>query len=1026
MLIPKFAIKNYQFTLVVFLLLLVSGLYSYFTMPRNENPVVYVPGASVTVIYPGASTSDLEELIAIPVEETINELDNIKRINTSMMDGVVVVSVEFNYDADPHEKYDEVVRQVNNIRNDLPEGIVELDLMQWNSTDVAIMQLALVSETTSYSQLDIIAENLKNDIEKSYGIKRVNILALPEQEIHVSMDLEKMAQMNIPVNQVKNAIQSYNANIPGGSINIQKKNFAIKTSGSYESLEDIRNTIVAAYNGQVIYLKDIAGIAFTKEKIEYKAHYDGERAIFLSILQKENINIYDIMDGVKPVIQEHAENLDAHTQLEVVFDVSENIDHRINGFMKNLLQGIIVVGLLILLSIGLSSSLIIITAIPLSVLIGLSFVDLAGFGLQQISIAALVVALGLLVDNSIVMVENISRHITLGSKPRDAAIKGASEIGWPVISATVTTVLAFIPIIMMPDKAGDFIRSLPVTITATLSVSLLIALTLTPLIASVVLKNKTGNKDEKSHSFQLEKYLKAVINGPYRNTLQYVLKRKGLILLITLVVLGISVYIFTHVGISYFPKAETPQFMIRVNMPEGTNLEDTEDATRWVEHVLDTVKTVEHYASNVGKGNPRIYYNIFPKQLAKNFAEIYVELKEYDVDTFYPLLAGLRGKFNEYPGAEINIKEFEQGTPKEAPIVIYIMGDKTESLRTISKKVESWLDQVPGIINIDNKLDKVITNIYFDINKEKANMLGVPVHEIDNTIRTSVSGAKISEYWDDKGQSHDIVLNLSTQGAITLKDFNKIYVESITGKMIPLRQLADYHFEQSQGLITRYNLQKNATINADLKKGVNLDDAMASVISKLEQYSFPPGYDYYLAGEIEERAESFAGMQQAILIALIAIFAVLVLQFNSFIQPLIIYSAIPLAVIGSIWALFITGNTFSFTAFIGLISLVGIVVNNSIILVDYTNLLRKKGHPLEEAIQTAGETRFTPIVLTALTTIGGLLPLTLQGGSLWAPMGWTIIGGLLVSTFLTLLLVPVLYAIVEKRGEVIEKLKQGN
>ena len=717
--------------------------------------------------------------------------------------------------------------------------------------------------------------------------------------------------------------------------------------------------------------------------------------------------------------------MESNVQLYTVFDQSLSVEKRINGFLSNLIQGIILVGLFILLALGFRSSLIIIIAIPLSILIGLAVVDYSGYGLQQISIAGLVIALGLLVDNSIVMVENITRHIKLGHSPREAAVLGASEIGWPIISSTVTTLLAFIPIIMMPNEAGEFIRSLPVTIIATLSVSLLIALTLSPLIASLVIKNKDFEKKDKNR-ISFPNLLVKFIEGPYRRTLVYSLKNKILVLVIALLILAVSVYVFVKkVPKSFFPKAETPQLMVRINLPEGTNLDKTNETASWVESVLDTIPDIKHYATNVGKGNPRLYYNLIQRNYAKNFAEIYVELHEYDIEHFDEMVSNLRSIFVEYPGAEINVKEFEQGSPIAAPVEIHILGGEISVLQEISKDIETFVRNSEQVINIENELDKVQTDLFFNINKDKASMLGVPVFEIDRTIRAAISGWPVSTFLDQSGNEFNIVVRLPFEDKIRISDFDKIYVKSLANRLIPLNQLADIEFMEAPGIISRYNLERNARILGDLKKGANLDDIMGPVIKYLDEYPFPEGYHYKIGGELESREDSFGGMQMALIIAVLAILAVLILQFNSFVQPLIIFVTVPLALIGMVWALLLTNNSFSFTAFIGLVSLVGIVVNNSIILVDYTNILRRKGTSLYEAVQKAGETRFTPIILTALTTIGGLLPLTLIGGTLWAPLGWTIIGGLFVSTFLSLVIVPVIYAGLERFIQIVKNIN-GN
>lgn len=760
--------------------------------------------------------------------------------------------------------------------------------------------------------------------------------------------------------------------------------------------------------GKLIYLKQIATVDYGYEDINYYARFNRERCIFLTVHQKEDLNVIDLVDEIKPEIERFKQMLPEELRLEYVFDQSEVIKIRIRGFMKNLLQGIFLVGVIILFSLGVRSAIIVILAIPLSIMIGLSFVDMAGFGLHQITIAALVVALGLLVDNSIVVVENIRRFIRLGYSAREAAEKGAAQIGWPIFSATLTTLLAFVPIIMMPDKAGDFIKSLPVTLIAILSVSLFLALTLTPLTGSWIFRSLKGDK---TRFYFFQDWLTRFITGPYRKILHFSLHRKGVILSLAFLVLAASLAMFSQVGVSFFPPAETPEFMVRATLPEGTNIDKTDQVAQYIESVLDSMEQVDHFATNVGHGNPRVYYNIFTKNYALNYAEVYVKLNHYQLDMYRSTVSELRQKFRHYPGAKITIKEYMQGVPSEAPIMVYIHGENVEVLTGLARSVQRILEDIPGTINIDNQLDVARTDLYFKINKEKAGIFGVPVFEIDRAIRTAISGTTISKFRNADGKEFDIVVRLPVDQKIGLDDFRKIYVQSLSGSFIPIYQLVSLEFKKAPGIISHYNLERSGLIKADIATEKNLDEVLDELIRQLDLIRFPDGYNYWIGGELENRTESFGGMRHAVLLALIAIFAVLVLQFRSFLQPVIIFVAIPLAIIGSIWALFITGYTFSFTAFIGGASLVGIVVNNSIILVDYTNSLRKEGFSLDEALKKAGETRFTPILLTTLTTIGGLLPLTLKGGELWAPLGWTIIGGLLVSTILTLILVPVLYGL---------------
>jgi len=395
-----------------------------------------------------------------------------------------------------------------------------------------------------------------------------------------------------------------------------------------------------------------------------------------------------------------------------------------------------------------------------------------------------------------------------------------------------------------------------------------------------------------------------------------------------------------------------------------------------------------------------------------------VQTKEYVPDDFSQKINELRSKFDNIPGVRIEVKEFEQGPPIEAPIAIRLFGENLDKLRDISKEIEELMIETEGTVNVFNPLSTSKTDLWVKINREKAGMLGVPLVYIDQSVRLAINGLAVTNFRDTEGKDYDVVLRLPVNEKPQIEDFNRIYVSSMTGAQIPLKQLATIEFKKTPMVIDHYNLERLVTLTADVTGGKTVNQVTNDIITQLDKLEWQKGYSYSIGGEQESRQESFGGMMKAVLVAVLGIFAVLVLQFRSYVQPLIVFSAIPLAIIGSVLALLITGYSFSFSAFIGLTSLVGIVVNNSIILVDYINQLRAKGKSVLEAVKEATEVRFIPIVLTTTTTIGGLLPLTLGGGSLWAPMGWTIIGGLIASTFLTLMVVPVLYKLFVKNGEV--------
>jgi len=1009
--LPKISIQNYQFTIVVVILLVISGIVSLIKMPKSEDPQVSKAGASVIVIYPGATPSDIEQLVVDPIEEVLNELDDIKKIESNCQDGLANIRIEFFTGSDPDEKSSDVNEKVNNVREKLPQDIFSLETIKWSVSDTNFMQIALVSEEADYRELEYQAERLEKILKKVSGIKRVKTWAFPEQEIRVSLDLEKMAQLKIPLNRILGAIQSANMNIPGGTIDAGIKRFSIQTSGSYQSIEEIKYTVIHSEGTKVVYLKDTAEVYPAYEDKNYFARYNGEKAVFITVTQKDSTNIFDIVKQLKAKAAEFEKKLPANMKMVYVYDQSESVDKRLTDFFSNLIQGIILVGIVILLAVGIRGSVIVMLAIPISLLIAIGFIDMSGYGLQQMSIAGLVLTLGLLVDNAIVVVENISRFIKKGENNLDAAVKGSAQIGWAIVSATATTILAFLPIVMMQDISGEFIRSMPLTVIYTLTASLFIALTFTPYLSTKILRTSGKRKESK-----LKKLIDRFIRTHYRKWLDFSLRKPGLIVTLALLALAGSLALSLLVGVSFFPKAEKKQFFIDVNLPEGSSIHETGRVIGFVENQLKARDEVDRYAANIGRSNPRIYYNMMDKHRRSNLGQLFVKLKEsVDRQQMEGLIRDLRVDFTGYPGAKIEIKELEQGPPVNAPVEIKVRGEKVEMLKKIAGEIETLFKQTPGLININNPLRTSKTDIRVNINRDKAAMYGIALAHIDRTVRMSVAGLAVSKYRDKEGKEYNIVVRSNFEKEPQLDIFDRIYLTAANGALIPLKQVASLELKLSSSRINHFNLDRSATISSDVLGGYAVNNVTRELVSRLEQYQWPVGYGYFVGGEKESQEKSFGGMGQVIVIAIIAIFAVLVLQFKSFTQPLIVYASLPLAVIGSVIALLITGYTFSFTAFIGLTSLVGIVVNNSIILVDYTNQLRREGKEVLAALKEAGETRFLPIILTTLTTIGGLLPLTLRGGTLWAPMGWTIIGGLLTSTFLTLIVVPVLYRIFSKR-----------
>lgn len=1002
--ISEFSVKNYQFTLVVFIMVLALGANTLFNMPRGEDPEPVAPNFAIVVVYPGTSPLDMEDLVVDPIEKKVNELDDIKKVSSYISDGVATIEVHYKYSSDPDEKYQEMVREVNALKKDLPQDIYSIEIRKFTPTDVSILQLALVSENASYKELDDKAKDLKEDLEKIKSLKDVEKWGNPDQQVRVSLNIPKMAELHIPFNQVIGSMQSQNVNIPGGSVDMNTRRFNVKTSGDYQDLNDISNTIVGSSNGKAVYLRDIAEVGMVYEQARYITRLNGKRCVLVTAAQKAGQNISKVSKEFEPVLAKFQKSLPSNIAMVKNFDQSVSVNRRLSRFALDFTIAILLVSIT-LLPLGFRAAGVVMISIPLSLAIGLTLLSLFGYTINQLSIVGLIVALGILVDDSIVVVENIERYMRDGYSKRKAAIVASKQIGMAVLGCTATLILAFLPLLFLPEASGDFIRSLPLAVVFTVFASLVVSLTVVPFLSSRMLSNHSSPE---GNIFM--RGLKAMIGGSYAKLLHRALDRPILTILIALAIFGGTLLLVPRVGFSLFPKSEKPQFLINIKMPPGTNLNETNRVAQHVDSVLRQKDYVRYYTTNVGKGNPRIYYNVIQASESPNFAQVFVQLREDMMPTEKEHhIDELRNTFANYPNAKIEVKDFEQGPPVEAPVAIRVIGENLDTLRSLAFKVEDLLKHTDGTIYVNNPLESQKTDLKVRINKEKAAMLGIPVVEIDKAVRLGIAGLNIGKFRDESNDDHDIVVTLPKGNEPHYDIFKDIYVNSVTGQAVPLNTVADVVFEASPNEIKHYDKNRYVVVTAFVKSGFLTSKVNESVVKQMEQFQLPKGYSYVAAGELESQAESFGGMGTIILITTFGFLAVLILEFGTFKSTLIVLSVIPLGIIGAVLMLLATGETFSFVATVGLIALAGIEVKNSILLVDFTNQLRAEGATLDEAIQQAGEIRFVPIVLTSLTAIGGLLPLVIEYNPLYSPLALVLIGGLISSTLLSRIVTPVMY-----------------
>ena len=1003
--ISELSVKHYQFTVLMFAMLVALGITSWLSIPRGEDPTFPAPNYTIVAIYPGATPTDLEQLVVDKIEERIKELDDLTEMSASVRDGLATISVEFDPSVDADRKYDEVLREVNALRADLPADLARLVVEKYSADNVNIAQVALVSERTPWSVLEKEAERLEERIEAVQGVRGAQVWGFPAREVQVDLDLGRLAEFQLPVSQVLGAIGSEAANVPAGSVDVGRRRFNVKTDGSYADIDEVRNTVVAGAPGAIVRLRDVASVTWGYADPTHLARWNGRRAVWVTATQQSGENIQRVRDGMWAAMDSFEQSLPAGVRLERAFDQAENVSQRLTRLAEDFAIALGLV-LITLLPLGGRASLVVMISIPLSLAIGTALLYATGFSVNQLSIVGAVIALGLLVDDSIVVIENIARFLREGRSRRDAAIEGTRQIGVAVLGSTATLVLAFVPLLFLPGLPGRYIRSLPITVIYTVLASLLVSVTIIPWLASWLLP-----KHQDEHGNVFLRWFERGIHATYAPVLDRALSRPLITVAAAAALIVGSMALVPLVGFSLFPKAGTPRFLVHIETPEGASLDETDRAARFAERVVAAHPTVKTVLTNVGRDNPQIYYNVIPRNENASAAQLFVLLESYDTERTPLALDSLRARLASYAGARIELREFENGPPIDAPIAMRLTGESLDTLRALAGQVEQRLVAVPGTRYVVNPMRVNRTDLHLDVDRQKAGLLGVTSIEVDRTLRLGIAGLTAGQLRTAGGDEHDVVVRVARVGRPTPEVLDRIYVASQNGAQVPLGQIARLEFRASPPLIQHHDRERSVTVTSQVRTGYNTDRVTKAALERLAEIRLPAGYRLAAAGEIESRQSSFGGIGSAVVIATFLILGVLVLEFRTFRSTLIVASVIPLGIVGGIVALWLTGNTLSFTAMIGFVALVGIEIKTSILLVDFANQLRANGLPLHDAIRRAGEVRFLPIVLTTLTAIGGLLPLALQGSALYSPLAWVIIGGLVSSTLLARLVTPVVYTL---------------
>lgn len=1009
--IAAFAITRWQLTMVLFILLAALGISTFIAIPRAVDPHFPLPVVAISAIQPGADAAQMEETIAKPIEEIMQGLEDVKEIVSTSADGSVVIRAEFDWSGDPDEYFNNTVREVSAIRSQLPADLARLDFKKMRTTNASVIQIALVSKTASWRRLDKYATDISEAMSRFAAVREATVYGLPQPEVTVSIQPERLAALRIPANSVADALRLGGADVASGVVSSGSRRFNVEAGGAFRDLESIRALPLRSNDGTVVRVGDVADVRWGAEEARNRLYHNGQRAVFITANQKTGTDATKLRDVLVKELGKQQKLLPADITIVRQFDQARDISKRLAELARDFTIALLLV-MITLLPLGFRASAIVMVSIPLSLACGLLAIQLTGFNLNQLVVAGFILSLGLLVDDSIVVIENISRHLRMGKERAQAAIDATGEIGLAVLGSTGVLVFAFLPMLFLPEGAGKYTRSFISSIVFTVTASMLVSLTIIPFLASRILK-----RDGHEEGNGLLRWLMKNIDRFYRPILHRALGAPRATVWTALAITIAAFALVPVLGFSLFPNADASHFKVTIDAEQGASLDETGAIVEQVSRIMATEPSIKVRAENVGRRNPPAFYNNFDSVESTNVGEVLAVMDAWGGKDSDAMISRLRTQFDKISGARIRVVLYQNGAPLNAPVEFRVVGTDLNVLKDLAGKVEKQLHAIPGTRDVVNPVANDRVNLDMRLDEAKAALLDVPSGTPRRAIRLALSGERAGSFRDEEGDSYPVTVRLPLAAQQPYSALDSIYIANRSGMPIALTEITSPQLVAAPALIKRRNLERTVEVTAQTQPGVLPSRVTADAQAALAKLKLPAGYEIRVGGEAEKIAETFSGFGPVILVAFFCIFAILVAEFGQFREALVVAGVIPLGTFGGLLGLLASGNNLSFLAVIGFIALIGIEIKNSILLVDFTSQLRKSGMGLREAIERAGEVRFLPVLLTSVTAIGGLLPLAITGGSLYSPLAIVLIGGLISSTLLSRIVTPAMYLLVVRGRE---------
>jgi multidrug efflux pump len=1013
--ITQAAIEKNRVTAVALVVILFAGLGAYRDMPQNEDPGFIIRVALVVTYFPGASPERVEQLVTDRLEEAIQEIPELEFLSSESKTGVslIYVNVLENY-TEMRPIWDDLRRKVDRVRPELPEGVIG-PIVNDEFGDVFGIIIALTGEGYTYAELKEVADDVRNELLLIDETAKVEIQGAQEERVFVEYNNARLAEFGLSPLQLAQILDTHNIIIPGGDVTTTGERIVLEPTGNFESVEDLRRSVIKLPGRQdLLYLQDLANVYRGYiDPPESMMEYSGRPCLGLAVSLREGGNVLSLGKQVKATIDRLQEVYPIGIQFDMVAFQPEHVSRKVDAFVNNLLQAVVIVLGVMLVSLGIRTGLVVASLIPMSMIMSLLVMSVLNIGIDQMSLAALIIALGMLVDNAIVMSESIMVQIAEGQSPLKAAIDSGTELRIPLLTSSLTTAAAFLPIYLAESSTGEYTAPLFKVVTIALLSSWVLSLTMTPLMCVTFLKTKAGPKEGRYESRFYRTYRMLLLLG---------LRHRLLALGVALTIFLVAMQGFRLIPNIFFPPNDKAILKAEFELPVGTPIENTRTVVEEIETFMQEALTVTparpegivDWATFIGQGAPRFVLNFNPEQAKPEYAVMIVNATSVRAiqETIIPRMETF--SFENFPDLSSTIMLLPTGPPPSAPVEARISGKDPDVLFRIVDSVKAKLAAIPGTKNIEDDWGLMTKKLRVNVNQPRARRAGLTNADVALSLQTVLSGYESTQY---REEDEVIPIILRSVGA-DRKDIGKleslnIYVQS-TGQSVPLKQVADIEVVWQPSKIFRRDRLKTVTVECDIEPyttPIAVSNALDAWLQD-EAAGWEAGYKYELGGELEKSVKANQAIADKVPVAGFIILFLLVAQFNSLRRPLIILLTIPLGLIGVVVGLIVTKSYFGFMTLLGIISLSGIVINNAIVLLDRIRIeIDENGLEPQRAVLESAQRRLRPILLTTLTTIGGLLPLWLGGGPMWEPMAISIIFGLLFATALTLGLVPILYSL---------------